>query len=57
MLILTNIYMEYFYAESSKEKKYIHSESTDYQDSEEGTVAYLSSDNENLSSYSKSTRM
>ena len=49
--------MEYFYAESSKEKKYIRSESTDYQDSEEGTVAYLSSDEENLSSSGKSTRM
>ena len=56
MLILTNIYMEYFYAESSKEKKYIRSQSTDYQDSEEGTIAYLSSDEENLLSSGKSTR-
>ena len=48
--------MEYFYSESSKDKKYIWSESTDYQDSEEGTVAYLSSDEENLSSSGKSTR-
>ena len=57
MIIFTNIYTEYFSAESSKEKKYIHSQSTDYQDSEEGTVAYLSSDEENLSSSGKSTRM
>ena len=56
MIILTNIYTEYFSAESSKEKKYIRSQSTDYQDSEEGTVAYLSSDEENLSSSGKSTR-
>ena len=56
MVISRNIYTEYFYAESSKEKKYRHSESTDYQDSEEGTVAYLSSDEENLSSSGKSTK-
>ena len=56
MIILTNIYTEYFSAESSKDKKYIHSQSTDYQDSEEGTVQYLSSDEENLSSSGKSTR-
>ena len=56
MLISKNIYMEYFYAESSKEKKYICSESTDYQDSEEGTVVYLSPDKENLLSSGKSTR-
>ena len=56
MIILTNIYTEYFSAESSKEKKYIRSQSTDYQDSEEGTVAYLSSDEENLLSSGKSTR-
>ena len=57
MLISRNIYTKYFYAESSMEKKYICSESTDYQDSEEGTVAYLSSDEENLLSSGKSTRM
>ena len=56
MVILRNIYTEYFYAESSKEKKYRRSESTDYQDSEEGTVVYLSSDKENLSSSGKSTK-
>ena len=56
MVILRNIYTEYFYAESSKEKKYRCLESTDYQDSEEGTVAYLSSDEENLSSSGKSTK-
>ena len=56
MIILTNIYTEYFSAEPSNEKKYIHLQSTDYQDSEEGTVAYLSSDEENLLSSGKSIR-